>query len=123
MSWLRSIEILVGLYYLVFGVDGFLKKIPLPPPSGPALRFLIALEEAVYVMPTVKIIEIGVGLAWILGVKTGLAWVIFTPVLVNILAFHWFLNRRERLMPLVWLGAHLLLAFKNQDYLQSLLTL
>lgn len=119
---LRALEIIIGLYYLTFGIDGFLKKIPLPQPSERGLRFLIALEEAGYVLLSVKILEIVVGLAWLTGFGGGLAWFIFTPILFNILAYHWWLNRQERMLPLVLLLGHLVLAYKYHDFILSTLS-
>lgn len=117
MSWLRGVELLAGVYYFVFGVDGFLKKIPLPPPSERGLKFLMAVEESGYIMPMVKILEIVVGLSWMLGLGSGLAWLIFTPILFNILAYHFFLNKKELVLPIGLLLMHGLLALKNSEYL------
>ena len=114
---LRMFEGVIGAYYLVFGVDGFLKKIPLPVPSERGLRFLIAIEQAGYILLVVKIIEIIVGLSWLSGFGGGLAWILFTPVWFNILAYHLWLNKKERALPVFLLLSHLLLAFKYHDFL------
>jgi hypothetical protein len=114
---LRWIEIAAGLYYLVFGLDGFFKRIPLPSPSERGMAFLKALDEAKYVLFTVKVIEILVGLAWILGVASGLAWIVFTPILVNILAYHLLVNRKELGLPMILLVIHMLLAYKHWEIL------
>lgn len=120
---LRGLEIIVGVYYLVFGVDGFLKKIPLPAPSEKGLRFLIAIEETRYLLFSVKVIEILVGLSWISGFGSGFAWLLFTPIWFNILAYHFFVNRKEILMPVVLLIVHLLIGYKHSNYLVSVLSL
>ncbi|MEY4616785.1 MAG: hypothetical protein RJB66_1745 [Pseudomonadota bacterium] len=123
MNWLRAIEIMAGLYYFVFGVDGFFKKIPLPPPSEKGLRFLVAIEDSGYILPAVKIIEIVVGVFWIMGFGSGLAWLIFTPILFNIVAFHLFLNKQERILPFLLLSVHCLLGLKNYEFLVSVIRL
>ena len=117
----RSLEIFIGLYYLIMGIDGFIKKLPIPPPSERALKFIIALGEVKYVLFIVKAVEIAVGLAWLMGFHSGLAWIIFTPIWLNILLYHWFLNKREILLPSLLFLAHLFLAFKNKDYLLKIL--
>jgi hypothetical protein len=114
---LRSVEIVSGLYYLVFGIDGFVKRIPLPLPSERALAFLKALDESRYLLFTVKVIEIIVGLCWILGVGGGLAWLVFTPIWFNILAYHWFLNRQEIFLPSMIFVLHILLAIHHKEFL------
>lgn len=117
----RNLEIFIGLYYLIMGIDGFIKKLPIPQPSEQALKLIIALEETKYILFMVKIIEILVGLAWLTGFHSGLAWVVFTPIWLNILFYHWFLNKREILLPSLLFLAHLLLAYKNKDYLLKIL--
>lgn len=117
----RILEILIGIYYLIMGLDGFIKKLPIPQSSEKALKFIIALEETKYILFTVKTVEILVGLAWLTGFNSGLAWIIFTPVWLNILLYHLFLNRREWVLPGMLLLSHLFLAFKNKDYLLKIL--
>lgn len=117
----RSLEVLIGLYYLTMGIDGFLKKLPIPPSSERALKFIVALEETNYILFVVKMVEIGVGLAWLTAFHSGLAWVIFTPIWLNILLYHWCLNKREVGLPSLLFLAHLFLAFKNKDYLLKIL--
>lgn len=114
---LRWIEFAAGFYYLIFGIDGFLKKIPLPRPSDKALRLLIALDETKYILFSVKIIEIMVGMAWISGYAGGLAWLLMSPVLFNILAYHIFLNRKEVVLPLVLAATHLIIAYRYRYFL------
>lgn len=119
---LRGFEVLVGVYYFIFGIDGFLKKIPLPQPSERALRFLIAIDDTKYILFVVKICEILVGIAWITGVGSGLAWIILTPIWLNILAYHFCLNKKEVLLPLWLLASHLTLAYKNGSFLWSVIS-
>lgn len=116
----RLLEIVIGLYYFAMGVDGFIKKLPIPTPSERALKFLMALEETQYVLFLVKVIELGVGLAWIMGVQSGLAWLVFTPIWFNIILYHLILNKREVLMPILIFLTHVFLAFKNKNYLALL---
>lgn len=117
--WLRGLEIFAGFYYLIFGLDGFLKKIPLPVPSPKALKFLESLAEVKYLLFTVKLLEILIGLSWIFGVGTGLAWILWTPIWFNILMYHFWVNRQEKFWPLIIFIMHLCLAFKNASFLSE----
>jgi putative oxidoreductase len=49
-------RILLGLTFLVFGLNGFFQFIKLPPPSGVALQFMSALvisHESVVIQPQI----------------------------------------------------------------------
>lgn len=117
----RSLELLIGTYYLVIGLDGFIRKIPIPRPSEKALKFIVAVEETKYILFIVKVVEVGAGLAWLTGQHSGLAWIIFTPIWLNILLYHLFLNKREWVLSGLLFLSHLFLAFKNKDYLLKVL--
>ena len=119
-AFLRIIEILAGFYYFVFGVDGFFKKIPLPVPSENAQQFLAAIEKTKYILFTVKLVEIIVGIMWVLGYKSGLAWLLFTPIWFNILGYHFLINKKEKALPLGILLIHLILALKNREFIWQL---
>ena len=118
---LRGLEILIGLYYFVMGVDGFLNKLPRPAPSPRALLFLQSLQETRYILLIVKIVEITVGLFWVFDFHTGLAWLLFTPIWLNIILYHFILNKKEFITPTLIFLAHAILAYKNKDYLLSVL--
>ncbi len=117
----RLLEFLCGVYYLIFGIDGFVKKIPLPTPSPAAIQFLSALENSKYILPLVKSIEIGVGLCFIFQFQQPLAWCLLSPIVVNILGYHFFLNKKEIVMPLVILISHLIMGIKYYSHLRFLI--
>ena len=116
-KFLRFVEISCGLFYFVFGLDGFLKKIPLPEPSEKAKKFLLSLEEAVFVFPTIKIIEIFSGVCFVFSFLGPLAWGLLTPIVFNIFLYHLILNRREYFMPFLILLMHLLIFYKYKHIL------
>ena len=101
------------------GLDGFLKKLPIPEPSEKALNFIKALEDSKYILFIVKIIEISVGFAWVSGFYSGLAWIVFTPIWLNIILYHLILNKREIILPSFLILAHLFIGYKNREYLYN----
>lgn len=109
---LRGVEILAGIFYLVFGIDGFLKKLPIPEPSIKAKEFLAAIEQARFILPAVKIIEIIVGLCFLFAFKGVLAWCLLSPIVFNILGYHFFINKKEKLMPFFILSVQIILFYK-----------
>jgi uncharacterized membrane protein YphA (DoxX/SURF4 family) len=83
---------LLGLIFVVFGLNAFLNFIPLPPPRGElAGEFMKALFASHYLY-AVKCFEISGGLLLLSGRFTALGLTLVGPVIVNILFFHIFLD-------------------------------
>jgi putative oxidoreductase len=82
---------LLGLIFLVFGLNGFLHFIPMPPPSGVAGQFLGAMFVTKYLLFVFAIQLIG-GVLLLINRYVPLALTILGPVIVNILLFHSLMN-------------------------------
>jgi putative oxidoreductase len=81
-------RLLLGLVFVVFGLNGFLHFIPMKPPTNPiAGQYFGALFLSHYLVPIFLLQLIG-GLLLLSGRFIPLALVILGPVLVNILLFH-----------------------------------
>jgi putative oxidoreductase len=78
---------LAGVIFLVFGLNGFLHFIPLPPPSGVAGQFMGALFVSHYLTLIFALQLIG-GVLLLANRYVPLALAILAPVIVNILSFH-----------------------------------
>ena len=78
---------LSGVIFLVFGLNGFLRFIPLPPPSGVAGQFMGALFVSHYLTLIFALQVIG-GVLLLANRYVPLALAILAPVIVNILSFH-----------------------------------
>jgi len=78
---------LAGVIFLVFGLNGFLHFIPLPPPSGVAGQFMGALFVSHYLTLIFTVQVIGAVLL-LANQYVPLALAILAPVIVNILSFH-----------------------------------
>jgi uncharacterized membrane protein YphA (DoxX/SURF4 family) len=81
-------RILLGLVFLVFGLNGFLNFIPMGPmPTGNAGQFVGALiaSRMMYFVSAVQLIG---GALLLVNQFVPLALTILGPVLVNILLFH-----------------------------------
>src|SRR6201987_6272247 len=78
---------LSGVIFLVFGLNGFLHFIPLPPPSGVAGQFMGALFDSHYLTLIFALQVIG-GVLLLANRYVPLALAILAPVIVNILSFH-----------------------------------
>src|SRR5271167_4307945 len=78
---------LLGLLFLVFGLNGFLHFIPMPPPSGLAGQYMGVLFVTHYLTP-VFVLEVAGGALLLANRFVPAALVLLGPVLVNILIFH-----------------------------------
>jgi putative oxidoreductase len=81
---------LLGLIFLVFGLNGFFHFIPLPPPSGLAGQFMEALHASHY-MVVVILLQIIPAVLLLIGFYVPLALTLLAPVIVNIVCFHAFM--------------------------------
>jgi uncharacterized membrane protein YphA (DoxX/SURF4 family) len=106
---------LLGLAFFVFGLNGFLHFIPQPPMSGPPANFIGALLATGYMFPLIKGTEVVAGLLLLSNRYVPLALTLLAPVLVNIVAFHAFLEPAALALPIVLLLAELYLARSYRD--------
>lgn len=106
---------LLGLAFFVFGLNGFLHFIPQPAPPAAAMTFLGALIGSGYMFPLIKGTEVIVGALLLANRFVPLALTVLAPVMVNIIAFHLFLEPQALAMPLVLLVAQLYLAYSYRD--------
>jgi putative oxidoreductase len=80
-------RILLGLIFLVFGLNGFLNFLHAPMPPGPAGQFMTLLGPTIH-MQFVFLVQIFGGLLLLSGQFIPLALLLLGPVIVNILLFH-----------------------------------
>jgi len=82
---------LLGLIFLVFGLNGFLHFIPMPPPSGVAGQFLGSLFVSKYLL-VVSGLQVISGALLLINRFVPLGLTILGPIIVNILLFHALMN-------------------------------
>ena len=78
---------LLGLIFLVFGLNGFLQFLHMPPPSGLAAQFLGAMFVSHY-LRVIFILELVPAILLLINRYVPLALTLLGPVVVNILIFH-----------------------------------
>jgi hypothetical protein len=84
-------QFLLGLIFFVFGLNGFLHFIPMPPPSGVAGQFLGAMFVAKYLL-VVSGLQVISGALLLINRYVPAALTILGPIIVNILLFHALMN-------------------------------
>lgn len=85
------VRLLLGLVFVVFGLNGFLNFIPMPPLTGTAAQFMGAMFASHYLV-AVYLVQVIPGLLLLINRFVPLALTLLGPVLVNILLFHISMN-------------------------------
>jgi putative oxidoreductase len=78
---------LAGVIFFVFGLNGFLNFIPLPPPGGNAGQFMGALYASHYLW-VIFAFQVIAAVLLLANRYVPLAVAVLAPVIVNILVFH-----------------------------------
>ncbi len=85
------LRLLLGLVFLVFGLNGFLHFIPNMPMPSPAMSFFGALAATGYMVNLIFVTQIIGGILLLIGFAVPFALTILAPVIVNIFFFHLYL--------------------------------
>jgi hypothetical protein len=84
--------VLLGLVFVVFGLNGFLHFLPMPPMSATAGTFFGGLAAAGYFLPLLFLTQVVGGLLLLSGTFVPLALALLAPVVLNIFLFHLFVE-------------------------------
>lgn len=109
-------RIILGLIFVIFGLNGFFNFLHMPPMPEKAGAFLGGLFATGYFFPFLKGLEVLCGLALLIGAFVPLALVILAPIVVNILLFHAFLAPSGLPLPLVIAALMVYLSFFASPY-------
>ena len=113
-------RILLGVIFVVFGLNGFLQFLPQPPMPQAAIAFFGALAASGYMLPLLFATQILGGALLLVGIVP-LALLILAPVIVNIMAFHIFLAPDGIPLAVVVCVLALFLTWANRDSYRPLL--
>ncbi len=83
------LRVVLGLIFFIFGINFYLKFIPLEIPQEGAIgAFMGGLSAAPYMWTVIKVVEIVGGLLLITGYFVPFALTILFPITLNIFLFH-----------------------------------
>jgi putative oxidoreductase len=86
------LRLLLGLMFVVFGLNAFLNFMPTPPlPDTPAGNFISAMIASHYIYG-VALFEIAAGLLLLVGRYVPLGLALLGPIVVNIDLYHLFMD-------------------------------
>src|SRR5215468_10245978 len=109
-------RILLGLVFFASGIAGFFVK---PPPEMP--DFAQALLKTGYMFQFIKIAEIATGLLLLINRFVPLALAILAPLIINIFAFHLFLDPKNIIVPVILVVLAIYLAWAYRDSFRPML--
>lgn len=96
-----STRLILGLIFVVFGLNGFLNFLPMPAPSPEGGQFLGALAVTGYFFPVLKFTEILAGALLLANIFTPLALILLSPIIVQIFLYHAILDPAGLLLPII----------------------
>src|ERR1700675_3762977 len=112
-------RVLLGLIFVVFGLNGFLNFIPMPPPTGVAGQFFGSIFASHYWVVIFGVQILG-GLLLLASRFVPLALVILGPVVVNIFFFHALMAPAGLPLAIVVVILWSILAVRNKQYLAGI---
>lgn len=114
-------RVFLGGLFLLFGLNGFLHFLPMPPAPERAGAFLGALAATGYMFPLIKGTEVVAGLLLLSGRFVPLALTLLAPVVVNIVAYHGALAPSGVGLPLLLAAVGIYLAYAYRSSFKGVL--
>lgn len=90
----RSTEIIYGLFWLFSSLNAHFQWKKIPFVSNEMDEFITACHKTKFIMPTVKIVELIVGVLLLFSF-TNLALVLILPIVYGIIGLHLFFNKKK----------------------------
>jgi len=106
---------LMGLLFLFASITYFFNLITPPPAAGAMKVFNDGLIASVYILPTVKVIELACGIAFLSGRFVTLASILISPIIVNIVLIHAYLDPKGLPIAIFLVLANLFVAYSNRQ--------
>lgn len=117
-------RVLLGLAFTVFGLNILHPFMPQPPPiEGSLIAQFMTVMGPTHWMTLVGVFQLVGGVLVIIGRTAPLGLALLAPVLVNILAFHIFLDNGNGIAPgLVFCALEIFLIYSYRSYFLPLFT-
>ncbi|MCE3008451.1 MAG: hypothetical protein LW884_08935 [Bacteroidetes bacterium] len=114
------LQILLGAAFVVFGLNFFLDFMPKPEMNKMASDFFAVMVGSGY-MGVVKVLEILGGLLLLSGRFSAAGLVVLTPIIVNIVLFHVYIQQDGLEMALAFLAIDVVLIAAQWHKFKSIL--
>ncbi len=114
-------RVLQGLIFFVFGLNGFLNFLPMPPMAPEAMNFFTAMMATGYFFPVLKGTEVLAGLLLLSNRFVPLALILLAPIVVQICLFHTFVEKSGLPMALALVVLEAVNAYFRRDAFRDVL--
>ena len=120
-----TVRLLMGVIFLVMGLNGFLNFIPQPSTPMPpaAVAFMGAFMATHYMIQLISATQVIVAILLLSNRFVPLALVVIAPVIVNIVAFHAFLAPEGLSIAIVVAAMEVYLAWVYRDAFRPMLAM
>jgi len=115
------VRILMGLMFAFASIVVLFKLVPQPEQTGNVKIFMDGMTASVYLMTTVKVVELICAIAFLSGRFVPLATVVIFPINLNIFLFHAFLEPQGLPVAILLLLGNLFLAWNYREKYQAML--
>lgn len=109
------VRVLMGLMFAFASIVVLFKLVPQPEQTGNVKIFMDGMTASVYMMTTIKVIELICAVAFLTGKFVPLATVVIFPITVNILLFHVFVEPEGLLVAILLMIGNLFLAWHYRN--------
>lgn len=114
------VRTLMGLLFVFASIVVLFNLIPQPEQTGAMKVFNEGIKASVYLMPTVKIIELTCGIAFVSGRFVPLATILISPIIVNIFLLHAFIGPENLPIAIFLVLANSFIAYDHRESYKSL---
>ena len=115
------LQMLLGVIFLIFGMNKFLGFITLPPLNDVATNFMMSLGSTGYMFPTIGVLEVLCGASLLLNRYVTFSLLLLVPITFNILGFHLALDQSGLIISSVLTLIHGYLIYDRRDKYKSLI--
>ncbi len=105
------VRTLMGLLFIFAAIVVLFKLAPVPELTGVAKTFNDGIFAVGYFVPMLKIVELTCGILFVIGRFVPLATILIAPIIVNIFAYHAFIDRSGLPVAIFLVAANIFVAF------------
>lgn len=107
--------------FVVGGLNGFFQFLPMPQPPQEAVAFWGTLYQTGYFLPFLSTVQLIVGASLLTNMYVPLMLTIIAPVILNIVAYHLFLDSEGVPVAMILLALEIYLAYSYRDSYKAIL--